>query len=84
MFSIQHCCERVSRKRKVLAADDDVTIWRPKKIGVFRIISCKHFREQFFFMGSILPLLLYKMMGRYAFFTQMCCDGNNATASGKK
>ena len=35
-------------------------------------------------MGSVLPLLLYKMTGRYAFFTQMCCDENDATASGKK
>ena len=55
MFSIQHCCERVPRKRKVPTADDDVTIWRPKKTGIFRIISCKQLGERLFFRGKRSP-----------------------------
>ena len=40
--------------------------------------------SNFSFMGCVLPMLGYKMTGHNAFFTQMFCNGNDATASGKK
>ena len=55
-----------------------------RKLAFFALSRANSSVSDFSFMGSVLPMLGYKMTGRYAFFTQMRCDRNDVTASGKK
>ena len=56
-----------------------------RKLVFFTTLShANSYVSEFSFMGSVLPKLGYKITGRYAFFTQMRCDRNDATASSTK